>query len=113
MSETATDLNELFPAGPFRRPLSPPVVRPNGKVYQPVKLPVARGVEDHHGDLHIYVLRTHQVERAYQLATSMGLGDVDRESAECTWIRDTYWNGERVYDTDPVRGCAAVTFEVS
>ncbi len=107
----------LFAADPYLRELEP-VTRPNGKVYQPIKRPVAVETdEDHRGDSWVYVLRTHHLDLAYQLAAKhaawLGWGDVDRDSAERTWIRDAFWSGERVWLTDPVRGCPAVVFGVS
>lgn len=90
-----------------------PVTRPNGKIYRPVKPPVAVEVEDYRDGTEIYVLRTHDIDRAYRLATRLGLGEVHRESAHQTWIRDTFRDGGRVYDTDPEHGCPVVTFEVT
>jgi len=103
----------LIPAGQYVRELTP-VIRPNGKVYQPIKQPVAQETEeDHCGEVWIFVLRTHHLDLAYQLANSLGLGDVDRDSAERTWIRDTFESGKRVYLTDPVRGVPAVVYAVT
>jgi hypothetical protein len=102
----------LFPAGQFTRELTP-VTRPNGKVYQPIKRPAAIEVEEYNDDTAVYVLRTHDIDRAYALAIRLGLGDVHLDSAHQTWIRDTFRGGRRVFDTDAVHGCPAVTFEVT
>lgn len=93
-----------------------PVTRPNGKVYQPVKPPIAVGVDDVDGRTEIYVLRTHNVDAAYALAQfearRLDVGSVVRDSAELSWLRQTIRDGQRCYDSDRERGCPAVCFEV-
>lgn len=96
-------------------------VRPNGKVYRPRK--PARGVfvEDHYArigepDAYVYVLGTHDVERAHRLASQIAARErlkADRDSARLTWIRQTIRDGDPVFDVDEVRGAAAVVFEVA
>lgn len=93
-----------------------PVTRPNGKVYRPRKGP--RGIRiddwdarDDDPNAWVYVLGTHDVERAYQLAIKISYG-VQRDTAEQCWLRQTMRDGDACFDYDDVRGAASVTFEV-
>lgn len=98
-----------------------PVTRPDGRVYKPRKPPRGVLVEDHDArtgepDAYVYVLGTHDVERAFQLATQIAATErlkADRDSAWQTWIRQTIRRGDPVFDVDLVRGAAAVVFEVT
>lgn len=97
-----------------------PVARPDGRIYQPVKAPRAYLVDDSYAaqnepDGYVYVLGTHDVERAYNLAVHLAHRDgvaIDRETAHQTWIRQTIRDGDPFFETDPVRGAAAVSFDV-
>ena len=97
-----------------------PVARPDGRIYQPVKPPRAYLVDDHYAapnepSGYVYVLGTHDVERAYSLAELLAKRDgvaIDRTTAEQTWIRQTIRDGDPFFDIDPVRGAAAVSFDV-
>ena len=94
------------------------ITRPNGKVYKPRKAPRAQLVDniDALGPYAwVFVLGTHDVELAHRLAEPVAAAEgmrADRESAEQTWMRLAMRNGDPVYDRDPVRGAATVTFGV-
>lgn len=96
------------------------VTRPDGRVYKPRKAPRAYLVNDEYAgpgepDTEIYVLGTHDVERAYALAVQLAKRDglaVDRSTAELGWIRQAIRDGNPVFDSDPVKGAAAVSFDV-
>jgi hypothetical protein len=92
-------------------------IRPDGRTYRPRKRPVAVVLEDA-DDAYawIYVLRTHDVDRALDLARMLaqreGLEiDATRPPA-LIWTRVAIRNWEREYVDDPVRGVPAVTFKV-
>lgn len=90
------------------------VVRPNGKIYRPRKPPRSIRIDDWDSEDEpnswVYVLGTHDIERAWQLAQRVY--GTDRDTAEQTWIRHTMRDNEHCYDLDDIRGAAAVTFEV-
>lgn len=93
-----------------------PVTRPDGRVYRPRKAPRAVEVDNPDGQgnepgSYIYVLGTHDVARAYELASARWRG-VEGLTAEQTWLRLMMRDGDQVFDHDPVRGAAAVIFEV-
>lgn len=96
-----------------------PVVRPDGRVYKPRKLPraqVVQNVDDREPYAWVLVLGTHDVDRAHALAARVAAGEgmyADRATAERTWMRLAMRNGDPVYDRDPVRGAATVTFVVT
>ena len=90
-------------------------IRPDGRVYRAIKPPVARVIEDPDGEQAIIVLRTHDLDRAHQLALKLASyveGEIDSKEAFRTWLSDTFRNGERLYEFDHHRGCPAVWFEV-
>ncbi len=91
------------------------VTRPDGRIYKPRKGPRAVLV-DNPDDMRspfgwVFVLGTHDVDRAFELACTLGEG-VERSSATLTWMRLAIRNHELFYDYDPVRGAATVSFEV-
>lgn len=88
------------------------VVRPDGRIYRPRKLPRAQMVEDHLFErVFVYVLGTHDEQRAYSLASRLEAveplpyGDPD-------WVRLSMRDGERVYVRDTVRGAPCIIFRV-
>lgn len=90
-----------------------PVERPNGKTYRPRQLPRAVQV-DNLDDVHgpsgwLYVIGTHDVDRAIRLAQGHW-EPVDLSTAKLGWMRLTIRNGERWYESDPARGAATVIF---
>lgn len=91
-----------------------PVTRPNGKIYRPRKPPRWIRIDDWDSEDEpnswVYVLGTHDIDRAWQLA--QGVYGADRSTAEQCWIRHTMRDNEHCYDLDEIRGAAAVTFEV-
>lgn len=96
------------------------ITRPDGRIYKPSKPPRGVLVDDSYAQpneptSYVYVLGTHDVNVAYELARQIAASEgmkADVHSAERTWLRLAMRNGERVYDHDPVKGAAAVTFEV-
>lgn len=91
------------------------VVRPDGRLYRPRKMPAAVIVHDHHEDpAWIYVLRTHELDRARRLAEEIA----DREQLDLEgepwreWVREGMNRGERFYFNDAARGVPAVIFRV-
>jgi hypothetical protein len=94
------------------------ITRPNGKVYRPRKEPRAQLVDnadDCEPYAWIFVHGTHDMDRAWDLAQPEASRHgmvADRESAHQTWMRLAMRNGDPVYDIDPIRGTATVTFEV-
>ncbi len=83
-----------------------PVERPNGKVYRPRRLPRAVQVENR-DDVYgpsgwLYVLGTHDVDRATRLAEGHW-EQVDLATAKQAWMRLTMRGGDHVYESDPVR----------
>lgn len=92
-----------------------PVVRPNGKVYHPRRPPVAIGVSGTVGyddDVpFVYVLRTHDVERARAFARPYVLPYLVEPRRE--WVRLVMRNGDPVYENDEERGCPVVVFTES
>lgn len=93
-----------------------PVLRPNGKLYRPRKPPAAVVVPDHHDEYHwIYVLRTHDIARAHELATALALRwgfDLDDCEVWREWVHDAIEGGDRFWRNDPVRGVPTVIFEL-
>lgn len=93
-----------------------PVVRPDGRIYRPHKAPRALLVADDRDPYAwIYVQGTHDVDRAYNLAVRLARSQgvaIDRETANRTWIRAAMRDGDPVFDYDPVKGAAAVSFDV-
>lgn len=97
-----------------------PVTRPDGRVYKPRKAPKAWFVEDPDArpdepDAYVYVLGTHDIDRAYRLAEELARWQgvaLDRSTAEQTWIRQTIRDGNPYFDIDRVKGAAAVSFDV-
>lgn len=92
------------------------VTRSNGKVYRPRKAPRAIQVDntwawEDEADSVIVVLGTHDIERAFGLAAKHWPG-AQKETAHRTWVRETIRSGDRTIAYDPVRGAAAVTFDV-
>lgn len=85
-----------------------PVTRPNGKVYRPRKPPRAVPVEDDRDGSTVYVLGTHDVERARALA--------QRVTTVCPYPRAESWhrlgmrNGDPYYVYDDVRGAPSLVF---
>lgn len=91
------------------------VVRPNGKIYRPRKPPRWIHLDpdpDARSGPHgwLYVLGTHDIERAWELVRNVY--GADHSTAVRTWIRHTMRDNEHCYDSDTIRGAAAVTFEV-
>lgn len=95
--------------------LPPPVTRPNGKVYRPRKPPRAVEVDNDAGwnepSTLIYVLGTHDIERAFALAQRMHRG-ADKDTAKLSWARLTMRRGEGFWEYDDICGAATVIFGV-
>lgn len=89
-----------------------PVTRPNGNVYRPRKAPSAVEIwNDDEGCVWVYVLRTHDIERAWNLAC--GWMGAERDTAEPAWVRHVMRDGDHWYERDEVRGAPCVIFEVN
>lgn len=93
-----------------------PVTRPDGRTYQPRKVPAAVVVHDHHEDpAWIYVLRTHDLDLARaiagELAEREGLELLDAQAWR-DWIHNGMDRGERFYFSNPVRGVPTVIFRL-
>jgi hypothetical protein len=87
-----------------------PVLRPNGKLYRPRKGPVAVLVEGlDYDQCWIYVLRTHDEERARELAQQM---ETIEPRGRLCWIREAIRNNDREYVEDTVRGMPVVIFQM-
>jgi len=94
-----------------------PVERPNGRLYRPRKPPATRLVPDIDSLFaYIYVLRTHDVDIALELAKVLAVweGVEFREDRppRLIWTRIAMRDYEQQYVDDPVRGVPAVCFEV-
>lgn len=92
------------------------VIRPNGKVYRPRKPPRAVEVDNTEGrwdepTMLVYVLGTHDVERAHALALKLHHA-ADKDTAQLSWTRDVIRNHERVFEYDAEHGAATVIFGV-
>lgn len=92
----------------------PVVMRPNGTPYQPRKLVVESwdNQDSHGGDCGVFVLGTHNTDRAYPLAAdavhAFFGGELDATKPELCWVRSGYQHGEPSWVHDDVRGRAAV-----
>lgn len=94
-----------------------PVTRPNGKVYQPLKVN-GHAVADEHDDvIAVLVLGTHDIERARPLAEACvrlwAGGGYEAVCPSTGWWRDGMQYGQRWWMDDEVRGRAGVRFEVA
>ena len=91
----------------------PPIVRPNGKTYQPRKLTV-EPIERPDGDYAVIVFGTHDVETAQPLADERVRADVDPSyvagEPHLGWWRDGYQHGERAWVWDDELGRAGIRF---
>lgn len=94
-----------------------PVQRPNGKLYQPLKVTGHAVVDEYSDVIAVLVLGTHDVEQARPLAehcvrmwVDSGYTAVDPRTG---WWRDGFQHGERWWHEDEVGGRAGVRFEVS
>jgi hypothetical protein len=90
----------------------PPITRPNGKLYRP-RMIKAAAWDDTSGDLGgVFVLGTHDIERARPLAVRAIQAWHDSSMTavrpELRWVRSGIANGEPTWLDDPVRGRAAV-----
>lgn len=93
-----------------------PVKRPNGKLYRPRKIRVVVLDFDYWEDMSCLVLGTHDVEAARELAAleihryDPGLHPGE---ARLGWWRQSIRNGDPYYDSDPERGAAGVSFDIT
>jgi len=92
----------------------PPVIRPDGRVYQPRKI-AAYAVADADEDLSgVTVLGTHDMAIAQKMASGYAEWQLGRGSAaldpEVGWFREGYENGRPMWQRDPVKGRAGVMF---
>lgn len=92
-----------------------PVTRPDGRIYKPRKRPVAELLDNSDSDWRgpeqlVYVLRTHDIERARSLAERVAVG-YELKAPLQTWTRLTIRRGEPEFEYDAVRGVPVVIFE--
>lgn len=90
-----------------------PVTRPDGRVYQPVRI-VAHALADEDECFSgVVVLGTHDMAIAQEMADDYAAWQLGTGSAalepETGWFRDGY-SGRRMWLRDPVKGRAGVMF---
>lgn len=93
--------------------MSTTIQRPNGKTYRPRKPPSVQLIADHNDDTGVIVLRTHDYQRAIELASHLideyGLNPTVAYTA---WWRLVPFDPSGYHDTawidDPVRGTPCV-----
>jgi hypothetical protein len=93
------------------------VTRPNGRIYRPRKPPRGLPVVNYRDDVEwIYIIGTHDVERARSLAEQIATRDgyeLDSTRApERSWQRLAMRNGDQMYVPDEVHGAPTIIFKV-
>jgi hypothetical protein len=91
------------------------VERPNGKTYRARKAPCALVIDNPHlGETEILVLRTHDGDRAQELAKAEaqrhGIEWEEPVPGTQSWTRETIRDGDPWFEFDDVHGVPCIVF---